>query len=207
RAAAVVASAASGAWGTAQQVAAALNAGGIAAISSVSCGWAGNCSAGGFYTDNSGRRRAFVVSEANGAWGTAHQVAAALNAGGGAVINAVSCASAGNCTAGGAYTSSSGAQPAFVVTETNGTWGTANQVAAALNAGGNAVINSVPCASADNCTAGGAYPPRSGRRQAFAVTETNGAWGTAQKVAAALNAGGAAVINAVSCASAGNCSA
>ena len=204
---AFVVSETNGAWGTAHQVAAALNTGGIAAISSVSCGSAGNCSAGGFYTDNSGRRRAFVISEANGAWGTAQKVAAALNTGGGAGVNSVSCASAGNCSAGGSYTSSSGDQRAFVVTETNGTWGTAHQVAAALNAGGNAVINSVSCASAGNCTAGGFYAPRFSRLQAFAVTETNGTWGTAHEVAAALNTGGAAVINSVSCASAGNCSA
>ena len=32
----------------------------------MSCASAGNCSAGGYYTDSSGHRQAFVVSEVNG---------------------------------------------------------------------------------------------------------------------------------------------
>jgi hypothetical protein len=42
---------------------AALNKGGYAQVNSVSCGAAGNCSAGGVYTDNSEHYQAFVVSE------------------------------------------------------------------------------------------------------------------------------------------------
>ena len=41
-----------------------LNAGGDALIESVSCTSAGNCSAGGRYTDSSHRSQAFVVSQA-----------------------------------------------------------------------------------------------------------------------------------------------
>ena len=149
----------------------------------MSCGSAGNCSAGGFYTDNSGRRRAFVVSEANGAWGTAQKVPPRPSTrAGDAGINSVSCASVGSCSAGGSYT-----DPALAINgfwssvRRAGTWGTAHQVAAALNAGGNAVINSVSCASAGNCTAGGFYAHASPVLQAFAVSETNGTWGTAHE--------------------------
>jgi hypothetical protein len=42
---------------------AALNRGGNAGVSSVSCASAGNCSAGGFYKDSSGHQQAFVVSQ------------------------------------------------------------------------------------------------------------------------------------------------
>ena len=94
-----------GAWGPAREVAAALNTGGGAAINSVSCGSAGNCSAGGYYSDSSGHGQAFVISETNGTWGKAKEVAAALNTLGVAAINSVSCASAGNCSAGGYYSS------------------------------------------------------------------------------------------------------
>jgi hypothetical protein len=87
-------------------------------INSVSCAPAGNCSAGGYYTDRSGHLQAFVVNETNGAWGAAREVAAALNAGGQAAIGSVSCASAGHCSAGGFYTDSSGRGQAFVVDET-----------------------------------------------------------------------------------------
>ena len=54
-----------GTWGTAKEVpgTATLNAGGSAAVWSVSCASAGNCSAGGGYTDSSGHGQAFVVSE------------------------------------------------------------------------------------------------------------------------------------------------
>ena len=62
---AVAASLSSHVWGAAEEVpgTAALNRGGAAEIGSVSCSSAGNCSAGGAYTDSSGRGQAFVVSQ------------------------------------------------------------------------------------------------------------------------------------------------
>jgi len=161
-----------GTWGPAKEVAAALNTGGGAAINSVSCASAGNCSAGGYYTDSSGNQQAFVINEANGAWGKATEVAAALNTLGVAAINSVSCASAGNCSAGGYYSVSSGNQQAFVINETNGAWGKATEVAAALNRGRSARIESVSCGSAGNCSAGGVYSDSSGHRQGFIANRT-----------------------------------
>src|SRR5690348_2853711 len=213
RTGAVAASLGSQVWGTAQEVpgTAALNRGGRAFITSVSCGAAGNCSAGGSYVDSSGFQ-AFVVSQVNGTWHTAIEVpgTAALNQGGDAGIASVSCASAGNCSAGGIYADSSGHVQAFVVSQVNGTWHTAIEVpgTAALNQGGNAGIFSVSCASAGNCSAGGSYSGSSGQ-EAFVVSQVNGTWHTAIEVpgTAALNQGGNAGIFSVSCASAGNCSA
>ena len=157
------------------------------------------------------------AAASGGSWGTAEEVPgiAALNKGGSAGINSVSCASAGNCGAGGYYASRSGSggltYQAFVVGEKDGTWGTAVKVpgTAAINKGGNAGINSVSCAAAGNCSAGGSYTDRAGNVQAFIVSEKDGAWATAVKVpgTAALNKGGNAGINSVSCAAAGNCSA
>src|SRR6266568_2930940 len=93
-----------GTWGTAIEVPglASLNQGGQAEVRSVSCGAAGNCAAAGGYLDGSGHTQAFVVSEANGTWGKAIEVpgSAALNAGGDASVDSVSCASVGNCAAG-----------------------------------------------------------------------------------------------------------
>jgi hypothetical protein len=60
---------------------------------------------------------------------------AALNTGRSAFTNSVSCASAGSCAGGGDYNDDLSGQQAFVVTETNGTWGKAKKVAAALNKG------------------------------------------------------------------------
>jgi hypothetical protein len=200
-------------WRKAEEVpgTAALNQGGKAVINSVSCASAGNCGAGGFYTDGSGAGQAFVASQTKGAWGKAEEVrgTAALNQGGLAAVSEVSCASAGNCGAGGFYTDDSGTTQAFVVSETRGTWGEARELPGVGALGGEASVDVVSCGSAGNCSAGGSYADGSGGHQAFVVNETKGIWGKAQEVpgTAALNQGGDAHLGAVSCASAGNCSA
>jgi hypothetical protein len=60
----------------------------------------------GIYSDSFGGGQAFVISEVNGTWGTAEEVpgTAALNQGGFAYVGSVSCASPGNCAAGGTVT-------------------------------------------------------------------------------------------------------
>jgi len=211
-----VASQTGGTWHTALEVpgTAALNQGGNAEVVSVSCASAGNCSAGGTYRANSGQsQQAFVASQINGTWHAAVEVpgTAALNQGGDAEVVSVSCASAGNCSAGGDYTIRNGHSQAFVASQTGGTWHTAIEVpgTAALNRGRGAQITSVSCGAAGNCSAGGDYKDSSGHHQAFVASQTGGTWHTAIEVpgTAALNQGGAAEINSVSCASAGNCSA
>ena len=139
----------------------------------MSCASPGNCSAGGYYTDGRDRTQAFVIEETNGTWGTATAVPGitVLNTGRFAQISSVSCASAGNCSAGGFYKVTGAGQDAFVLDETNGTWGTAQQVAAALNTGEGAQISSVSCASAGNCSAGGQYRAHGGE-QAFVIGES-----------------------------------
>src|SRR5215471_9204694 len=203
-----------GTWGTAEEVfgIVALNQGRSASTDSVSCASAGNCSAAGDYTDNSGSQQAFVVSQTGGTWHAAIEMPgiAALSQGRGSFIGSVSCASAGTCSAGGGYTDSSGTHQAFVVSQTGGTWHAAIEVpgTAALNRGGNAAVNEVSCASAGTCGGGGYYADSSGLQQAFVVSQTAGTWGKAIEVpgTAALNRGGNAAINSVSCASAGTCS-
>ncbi len=212
---AFVASQRNGRWRPAIEVpgTAALNAGGLAQVASVSCAPAGNCAAGGFYRDGSGHSQAFVASQRNGRWRTAIEVpgTGALNARGFAQVTSVSCASAGNCTAGGFYRDGSRHSQAFVASQRNGRWRTAIEVpgTGALNAGGFAQVTSVSCASAGNCTAGGFYADGSVHRQAVVASQRNGRWGTAIRVpgTATLNAGGLAQVYSVSCASAGNCAA
>jgi hypothetical protein len=209
------AAASGGTWGTAMEVpgTAALNKGGNAAIFSVSCARAGTCSAGGLYTDASHHHQAFVAGEVKGVWGRAQQVPglAALNKGGNAATGSVSCARAGACSAGGFYTDASFRDQVFVAGEVKGAWGKAQQVPglAALNKGGLAEIASVSCAAAGSCSAGGFYRDASFREHAFVAGEVKGVWGKAQQVPglAALNKGGFAAINSVSCAKAGRCSA
>ena len=190
-----------GIWGTAEQVPglASLNAGEDASVGTVSCTSAGNCSASGYYNDSAFNFHGFVVTQANGVWGTAEQVP---GVGGGA--GSLSCSSAGNCTVGG-----SDHGQAIVVTQKNGIWGKAKEVPgiASLNVGGGAGVSVVSCASAGNCSAGGTYHDANGNGQVFVVTKKNGAWGTAKQIpgTASLNKGGDGRVSAVSCASAGNC--
>jgi hypothetical protein len=172
---------------------------------------AGTCSADGYYDGSSGRQ-VFVVSQAHGIWGKAIEVpgTAALDRGGDAGIGSVSCAAAGTCSAGGYYrTTPGGDDQAFVVSEVNGTWGTAIKVPGTAAQLPNAGIGSVSCAAAGTCSAGGSYTDSSGHGQAFVVSEVNGTWHKAIEVpgTAALNQHGNAAIGSVSCAAAGTCSA
>lgn len=114
---------------------------------------------------------------AAGAWGKAVEVPGlgTLNAGGFAGVRSVSCASAGNCAAGGEYYDGSGHFQGFVADERHGRWGKAIRVPGlrALNAGGNAQVSSVSCASAGNCAVGGEYLDGSGHVQGFVVSRSS----------------------------------
>ena len=204
-----------GAWRKAEVVpgTAALSHGRHTETDSVSCPTAGNCTIGGMYWDGSAYQ-AFVAAEKNGTWGTAQQVpgVAGLNTGGAAQIISLSCASAGDCSAVGDYATSGGLEDAFAVTETNGTWGTAEEIPGTTPASHYVIayVNSVSCASAGNCSAGGQYVSSAGYTYAYVVTERNGTWGTARRVPGLVmpqNKGAFASVGSVSCASAGNCSA
>ena len=195
-----------GTWGTAQVVPGitALGRGGDE-LRMLSCGAAGSCSAVGDYFSAASGRQAFVVTETGGTWGKALEVPGTAQPGPEAEAVSVSCASAGNCSAGGLYGAG-----AFVVSETNGTWGTAQQVPGSAALGGFDVI-SVSCASAGNCGAGGdsMVSSRPQHGQVFVADQTGGTWGNAQQVpgTAALNQGQDGSLASVSCGSAGNCGA
>src|SRR5215472_11074374 len=79
----------------------ALNTGGKAEVSSVSCASPVYCAAGGYYKDGRGHQQGFVAVEQSGVWGQAVEVPGlgALNSGGTAAVSSVSCASPGNCAA------------------------------------------------------------------------------------------------------------
>jgi hypothetical protein len=187
---------------------------GDAEVTSVSCGAAGNCAAGGYYTDRHHHSRGFVASERHGRWGKAIKVPGpgALYTAGGA---GVSCGSAGNCAAGGYYRDRHGRDQGFVIVERHGRWGKAIEVPGpgALNKGGGAGVSSVSCASAGNCAAVGLYTDRRGHLQMFAASQRHGRWGKATEVPGlgAVNTGGnfdgSAFVSEASCASARNCAA
>lgn len=189
-----------------------LNQGGDAAVQSVSCGQAGACAAVGHFRDAAGHSQAFVLTSQNGTWHAARLVPglAALNLGNAAKLNSVSCVKL-SCSAGGSYEDASAGFQGFVVTEKNGTWGTAREVPGdgTINTGGFASVAVVSCGSPGNCAAGGLYHTGPTEVQAFVVNEVNGKWGNAGQVPGTgiLNASQDAYITALSCSSAGSCGA
>ena len=191
-------------WGQAQAVPniGVLNAGGSANVLSISCTSSGNCSAGGFYTDAAQVQYAFVADETNGVWGNAQQMAGSLSVRGGAQVNSISCPTAGNCSAVGAYLDSSGNSKAFVVDQSNGTWGQAQEVAGAESTRGNAKLESISCTSPGNCSAGGFFTNNI-FAQAFAIDEVGGVWGSVQGIVGTSYGN----LLSISCPTAGNCSA
>jgi hypothetical protein len=122
----------------------------------------------------------------------------------------VSCASAGNCTAVGAYSDSSLNTQGLLLNQSSGAWGTA--VEASLPANANASpgvsLGPVSCASAGNCSAVGTYGDSSLGTQGLLVSESSGAWSTGVEATlpANANASPSVSLSSVSCAS-GGCSA
>jgi len=211
-----------GVWGDASQVPgiASLNTGDYAAVDSVSCTGAGDCAAGGSYVVGkpsalAGDSEPFVVDEQGGTWGDAREVPglAVLNVGGHAQVNSVSCASTGNCAAGGVYAPNATAfgdpdSQAFVVNETNGTWAKAADIPgmSRSDASDSSLVTSVSCASVGDCSAGGAedQSDSTNTSEAFVVDETDGAWGAVRRVPGLT---GYAQVTSVSCAAAADCAA
>ena len=162
-----------GTWSAATAVPglAALNKGGDAEVSALSCASAGSCVAGGYYESSDGQR-GFVAFERNGRWGKATPVPGleALNKGGRSTqVLAVSCTPAGRCTAGGYYSDRSHRRQGFVTSEANGRWGTPIPLPglAALNKGGFAEVSSLSCPPSGKCAAAGIYTNRSGHHRGF----------------------------------------
>jgi hypothetical protein len=139
-------------------------------------------------------------------------------------VSSVSCPSAGNCSAVGAYKDTSGVEQVLLLTETNGSWSTGVEAVLPVNMSPTTPavsLRSISCASAGNCSAvgtycasaictGNRYGQTSGSIEGLLLNETDGGW--AVGVEAALPANAAAtdqhvMLDSVSCASAGNCGA
>lgn len=180
-------------------------------LASVSCSAKGNCGAGGGIFEDSGLQ-ALVATERDGVWGTAKTVPglAALNVGGDAYVQQISCRSAGNCTASGTY-EPNGAPghrvgQVFVVSEKNGTWGRAEPLPGliALDHYLATTNTALSCVSPGNCTVAGRYGSTAGFR-GYAASQKNGVWATVHTfpaIAAGVEGEG---IDQLSCQPGGNC--
>jgi Bacterial Ig-like domain (group 3)/Pentapeptide repeats (8 copies) len=183
---------------------------------SLSCASAGNCTAVGDYTDSSGNQQGLLLSQAAGTWATGVEAPLPANAGGrpgGVTVYGVSCASAGNCTAVGYYSDSSGDRQGLLLTQTAGTWAAGVEAPLPASASADPFVNvlSVSCALAGNCTAVGAYTDSSGNQQGVLLTQTSGTWAAGVEAPLPANAGSSQQFStefgSVSCASPGNCTA
>jgi hypothetical protein len=172
-------------------------------VKGISCFSPGNCAVVGDYENNSSIE-GFVASEIRGKWGHAEEIPglAALTAGGSGGAKAVSCPAVGACVAVGAYRTaggSSGVTYAYVVTQSEGTWGQVHTVAGVTGA----VLTSISCPALGACLAGGGDVENQ-QQSAFVVQQTKGTWGPARDVRgqSLLGQGG---LGQVSCWSASNC--
>ncbi len=198
-----VASERNGCWGKAIEIPGftALNKANGGVLASISCISAGNCVAGGSYSQPAdfagGVYEPFVASERNGRWGKAIEVPGIPPAGStlcepdsarcvAGQVFAASCGSRGTCAVGGTYdTAAISGEVAFLVTYKGGRWTDVTQVPglAALDTGKVSAVNSVSCTPTGKCVAGGYYSSRQlGIVPAFVVDGKNGVWGQVHTV-------------------------
>jgi hypothetical protein len=158
---------------------------------SESCTSPGNCTVAGWYLDRADRGVPLIVSQHDGAWqrGIEPRPPANVSRGrafGATELESVSCASAGNCTAVGAYTAH-GRLEGLLVTEARGRWGRGVEARLPANAreAASAVSDEDPalygvsCAAAGSCSALGTYDTGPNRPQGMLLTQTGGAWSRA----------------------------
>ena len=156
------------------------------------------------------------MTSTNGVWGVAEPAVFATgvqHAAPYADFGAVSCASAGNCTAAGTFKNTAGGFRPFTMTSTGGVWDEATPAVFAegvQGSSGYSTISSVSCVSAGNCSAVGRFKNAAGDDEAFTMTSTGGAWGQATPAVFAegvQNTAPNAWFDSVACWSAGRCTA
>jgi hypothetical protein len=170
------------------------------ALQAVACPAPGSCVAGGYYMASDKTLQPMIVTETNGSWSPAIRIVLPSDASTAtgaqlAQIQSLACTSVGICVAGGSYEdmNGSGDTQAMLVTETNGTWGTAVRAtlpSGAATAAGmqSASILSLACPSDGNCTAAGSYSDTNGNQLPMAAGESNGTWAQATAITLPANA-------------------
>jgi hypothetical protein len=184
------------------------NANPEASLSSVDCASSGSCVAVGGYTDMASAQQGVILTLSGGTW-TPKEVSlpAGADANPGTNLRSVSCVAAGSCAAVGNYKDTSLDFQGLLLTDNSGTW-TSSRAMLPINAAADPAVSldSVSCVGTLDCAAAGKYGPNVGEAQALLISATSGSWATG--TAATLPAGGVtAQPNAISCASAGNCTA
>jgi len=186
-------------------------------LNSVSCASAGNCTAVGSYDASSGWNEGLLLTEKAGRWATGVEATLPSNGGtsGNATLNSVSCSPAGNCSAVGYYNGDSSGGEGLLITKRAGGWRRGVEATLPKNAiaGKPVSLTSVSCASAGNCSAVGTYNNDEGSKDlttplGLLLTEKAGKWQAGVQALPPKKAPSGpdqVGLNAVSCASAGDC--
>jgi hypothetical protein len=157
--------------------------------------------------------RPAAAAHPSGHLGNAIQVPGlqALNVTGSAAVSAVRCLGPGSSTAVGNYKDRNGHFQAFLANEARFKWGKATPAPglAQLGGGGPTDITALSCPAAGRCTIGGWYVDPSANLQAFADSSTGGVFGPAAGIFTVTDQVSSFVarVTALSCATAGNCTA
>ena len=185
-------------------------------INQVACTHAGNCVAVGSYISRDNATEGLIITEARGTWKDAAAVLPGnASAYPSAMLSEVTCVSTNNCTAIGTYTDVDGDVEAMSVNETHAVWARALAMVMPSGAAANSHAffygyGGLTCPSIGNCSAGGQYLVGTSSYEGFFINEVKGTWEPATEMvlpAGAAMAGKNGGVVAVSCRSAGNCSA
>jgi hypothetical protein len=200
-----------GTWGTPAAVTSAGQpTGTYSEVNGLSCGDVGYCTIVGRYTDQGVNNAGLTVStpftldEAKGAWSTPQPVpglASLPSTGNLNTLDSVSCTGASDCTASGESGGNGFIGRPFVVSETGGTWGNAEQLSGTLSTDD----TMISCPDPADCAVAATYLTATNTTEIFTFDEANGVWGQPQLLA--MPSSETDIVNdpVLSCRSAGNC--
>jgi hypothetical protein len=148
-------------------------------LSSVACSPSDSCVAVGNYQDNSSGAQPMAVSESDGTWAPAVEIALPLDARqyGSYGLDSVACPAAGSCVAIGEYDDTSGNLSSMAVSESGGVWGEPIAIPGVA-------LRSVACSAPGSCVAIGA----ANSTQMMGVIESDGVWEKPQMLSLPENA-------------------
>jgi hypothetical protein len=191
-------------------------------LADLSCPAPGDCTAIGRYTDAHHLDHGVLFSESRGHWGAGVRLQLPVNAitppkpKSAAVdllgLAGVACGSVGNCVAVGTYETNAEVWDALIVAEKNGHWSRAVEAplpAGAPVEGQNAVLLTITCNHADQCSSAGEYVDPSGHQQSLLVSGSGDSWTAAPTPAPPSDANSDPNIipSSISCSATGECAA
>lgn len=202
-----------GSWTATEGARATSSSGGLMNIRSVSCGATGQCMAAGDYASGSSYSP-LVYELTSGAWHVEAAPPPPPDYQTGLVLSSVSCPDASDCVIVGSYDSDNSqgsvTSQGVILSMSAGTW-SAEEAPLPPNADpaadsvGLQVLDSVDCTAPGTCVAGGGYVDTSGNGDALLLDLQSGSWSPSEAPVPAGEVNQWAIIQSISCPSAGAC--